>query len=102
MTQRRPGLGLNPGVGFVKVALLTDLHAPITLTLPAVISPAQRQLVGAIRRVDTVTLGSSKWWIGDDALLTKDSRNAMTQERVNDPTFIPVLVKGALEKLARQ
>ncbi len=100
MTQHRTGLGLNTGHGFAKIALLTDGHAPLTLTVSAVVSPAQRQLAGAIRRVETVSFGTSKWWIGDDALLTKDARSAMNQDRLKDPTFIPVLVKGTLEALA--
>ena len=102
MTQHRTGLGLNTGHGFAKIALLTDGHAPITVTVPAVVSPAQRQLAGAIRRVETVSFDRSTWWIGDDALLTRDARSAMTQDRLKDPTFIPVLVKGTLEALARR
>ncbi len=90
------------GHGFAKIALLTEGHAPITVTVPAVVSPAQRQLAGAIRRVETVSFGTSTWWIGDDALLTKDARNVMNQDRLKDPTFIPVLVKGTLEALARR
>ena len=87
------------GHGYAKLVLLTDGHAPATITLPAVISPAQRQLAGAIRRVETVCFGDRQWWIGQDALIARDSRTALNQERVRDPVFIPVLVKGALERM---
>ncbi|MDQ5854108.1 MAG: ParM/StbA family protein [Chloroflexota bacterium] len=97
--RRRPVYGINPGHGYAKLVLLTDGHAPATITLPAVISPAQRQLAGAIRRVETVSFGDRQWWIGQDALIARDSRTALNQERVRDPVFIPVLVKGALERM---
>ncbi len=97
--RRRPVYGINPGHGYAKLVLLTDGHAPATITLPAVISPAQRQLAGAIRWVETVSFGDRQWWIGQDALIARDSRTALNQERVRDPVFIPVLVKGALERM---
>jgi hypothetical protein len=100
MTQRkRPAFGINPGHGYVKLCLLVDGHAPATITLPALISPAQRQLAGAIRRVESVGFGNTQWWVGQDALISRDSRTALTQDRVRDPVFISVLVKGALERL---
>ncbi len=97
--QQRPGLGINPGHGYVKLVLLTDGHPPTTITFPALISPAQRQLAGAIRRVESVSFGNTQWWIGQDALIARDARGALTQDRVKDPVFISVLVKGALERM---
>ena len=99
--QRTPGLGINPGHGYVKLVLITDDHEPAVLTLPALISQAQHQLVGAIRRVQSVGFGNGYWWVGDDALIGQGSRTALNQDRIKDPVFIPVLVKGAIECMGR-
>ena len=43
MTQGRlPSLGINPGHGYAKLVLLMDGHAASRITLPSLISPAQR------------------------------------------------------------
>lgn len=98
-THRTPGLGINPGHGFVKIVLLTDGPNPQTITIPALVGQAQRQLVGAIKRVPTVDIAGGHWWVGEDALISKAPRTALNQDRIRDMVFIPALVKGALAQI---
>ncbi len=97
--QRPAGLGINPGHGYVKVVLIADNQEPTVLTMPAIISQAQQQLVGAIRHIKNVGFGNDDWWVGDDALIGQRSRTALNQDRIRDPVFIPVLVRGAIQRL---
>lgn len=92
----KPGLGINPGHGFVKIVLLMDGYDPQTITIPALVGQAQRQLTGAIKRVSAVEVAGGQWWIGDDALISKAPRTALNQDRIRDSVFIPALVKGTL------
>jgi len=80
--------------------LITDGHEPTAQTLPALISQAQRQLVGAIRRVQHVGFGNGEWWVGDDVLIGRRAWIALNQDRINNSVFVSVLVKGALERMA--
>lgn len=93
------GLGINPGHGFVKVALVSDGHVRQTATLPALVVRAQRQVLGALKRIEPVQIGGIAWWIGEDALLSAAACSALTQERLRDAFFIPALVRGALSRL---
>lgn len=92
----KAGLGINPGHGYIKAALLVDGHEPQTVTLPALVVKAQRQVLGAIKRIESVQVGGMAWWVGEDALLSPAARSALTQERLKDEFFIPALVKAAL------
>ncbi len=89
--RRRPSYGINAGHGYVKVVLITDNHEPAVLTLPALISQALQQLVGAIRRVQSVAFGNGNWWVGDDALIGQGSPTALnvTTDEAKLPTCVP-------------
>ena len=93
------GLGINPGHGFVKVAVIVEGRAAQTVTLPAMVVRAQRQVLGAIKRIESVQVGGIAWWVGDDALFSSAARSLLTQERLRDEYFIPALVKAALTRL---
>ena len=49
--------------------------------------------------METVAFGNTRWWVGADAVIARDARTALNQDRVRDPVFISVLVKGALERM---
>lgn len=48
------GVGINPGHGYVKVALIEENCEPQTVTLPALVVKAQRQVLGALKRIQPV------------------------------------------------
>ena len=73
---------------------------PQTVTLPALVVRAQRQVLGALKRIQPVQVGGMAWWVGEDALLSPDARSAMTQDRLKDEIFIPALVKAALMRFS--
>ena len=86
----KTGVGINPGHGYVKVVLLIEDHEPQMVTLPALVVKVQRQVLGALKRIEAVQVGGTAWWVGEDALLAPAARSAMTQERLKDEVFIPV------------
>ncbi len=95
---KRAGLAINAGHGYVKIVLITDGHVQ-GVTLPALVGQAQQQLAGAIQRIQNVEVGGRAWWVGDDALISRNPLTALNQERIKDPIFLPALVRGALSRL---
>jgi hypothetical protein len=94
------GHGPNIGHGHVKYVVI-DKHGvelpPVVF--PAMISRAAGRVVGALANAQTVDLGGAQWWTGDDALLGPSQITMLAQERLSDPTFVPALVAGALQRL---
>ncbi len=95
----KPGLGANIGHGFVKIVVLIDGHEPQSIVLPAAVAPAQKQLAGALLKIDTVDVAGGSWWVGEDAALSNNMRTVLSQERIFDSSYIPALVKAALSRI---
>jgi hypothetical protein len=96
------GHGPNVGHGYLKYIVIDEHgHELPPVVFPALVAPAQRNVVGALGQVIPVVLGDTSWWVGDDALLDEASRSCLGQERLSDDTFIPVLLRRALERLGQ-
>lgn len=94
------GHGPNIGHGYVKYVVIDKQGRELPpVTFPAMIARAQGRIAGALHNVPTVDLGGAQWWIGDDALLAPAQLTMLAQERLSDPTFVPSLVAGALQRL---
>ncbi len=94
-----PGLGINPGHGFVKIVVLADGYARQIIVIPSIVAPAHKQLVGALRKIEAVDVAGGSWWVGEDAMLSNHVRTVLKQDRMFDSSFIPALVKGALSRV---
>ncbi len=94
-----PGLGINPGHGFVKIVVLADGYARQIIVIPSIVAPADKQLVGALRKIEAVDVAGGSWWVGEDAMLSNHVRTVLKQDRMFDSSFIPALVKGALSRV---
>lgn len=94
------GHGPNLGHGYVKYMVI-DQHgqelAPVVF--PAMIARAGRAVSGALRQVDRVEVAGAHYWTGDDALLAPSPLTMLAQARLQDATFIPALLRGALGRL---
>lgn len=94
------GHGPNIGHGYVKYVLIDSAgveHPPVVF--PALVSRAARRVTGAIVQADTVAHAGAQWWTGEDALLAPSPLTILAQDRLLDPTFVPALVRGALQRL---
>ena len=93
------GHGPNMGHGYVKYVII-DQHgvelAPVVF--PAQIARAARAVVGGLVEARRVHVGNAMYWTGEDAQLAPSPITMLAQERLYDPTFIPALVAGALDR----
>lgn len=92
------GHGPNIGHGFVKYVVI-DEHGERSVTTPAMIAPARRQVTGQLHQVRTVDIQSLPYWTGEDALLSGSPLTILAADRLTDPVFIPALVAGAMQRL---
>jgi 5-methylcytosine-specific restriction endonuclease McrA len=93
------GHGPNIGHGYVKYVIID----PAGVELPPVVFPAQiaraaRAVAGGLVEARHVRVGDVAYWTGDDAGLAPSPITMLAQERLGDPTFIPALVAGALDR----
>jgi hypothetical protein len=94
------GHGPNIGHGHVKYVIIDKAGKELPpVVFPAMIARAAGRVQGAIHAAATVDLGGAQWWTGDDALLAPAQLTMLAQERLEDPTFVPALLKGALDRL---
>lgn len=92
--------GTNVGHGFVKYIVIDEQgteYSPVVF--PAMIAPASDSVAGALRDTSIVDVGNTSYWVGDDALLADTPITNLSQQRLTDSTFIPVLVQHALQQL---
>ncbi len=94
------GHGPNIGHGYVKYVVINrDGVEREPVIFPAMVGRANRSVTGAIARAETIEHANATWWVGEDALLAPSPLTILAQERLLDPAFIPVLVRGALQRL---
>jgi hypothetical protein len=88
--------GLNLGHGWVKsaVATLDDTRAPVVV-FPAQIAPAPRAVEGAAQDRPRYHAAGQDWFVGTDA--RRGVRTLLSQQRLSDPVFLPVLTQAALD-----
>jgi hypothetical protein len=94
------GHGPNIGHGFVKYILIDEHgveHEPVIF--PALVARASRAVAGGLAQATSVEFGGKHWWVGDDALLSPTPITILVQDRLSDATFIPTLVRGAMNRL---
>jgi len=90
----------NIGHGYVKYVIIDrDGLEREPVIFPAMVGRAASTVAGAIARAETVEHGDTAWWVGEDALLAPSPLTILAQERLADPAFIPVLVRGAVQRL---
>jgi hypothetical protein len=94
------GHGPNIGHGWVKYLIIDGQGRELPpVVFPALIARAQGRVAGALRQVRTAVVGGERWWVGDDALLSASPLTLLAQERLTDPSYIPALLTGALQRL---
>jgi hypothetical protein len=94
------GHGPNIGHGYVKYVIIDKQGQELEpVVFPAMLGRAVRSVVGAITRAETVEQAGAQWWTGEDALLAPTPLTILAQERLQDPAFIPALVRGALQRM---
>ena len=98
MSTNQISYGINVGHGFVK-ATKNVAGVESSIVFPAMLAPASKGLYGSDREIPTVQFAGRHWWTGEDALYAGGQQTSLSQERLVDPEFIPVLVRGALQRL---
>ncbi len=93
------GHGVNPGHGYTKYVEVKGDGESSAIVFPSLIAPAGERVPGALRTIEPVHIGEQKWWVGEDALFTANPRSDLSQSRLDDPVFIPALVRKAWQKL---
>jgi hypothetical protein len=92
--------GDNYGHGFVKkVVIDPDGRELPPIVFPAQIAQAERRSAGAIAAAEVVQVGGRHWWVGEDAGRLGQPRVLLSQDRLTDPVFIPVLALAARDRL---
>lgn len=96
-----PSIGFNIGHGWTKIVVLAADTAPATLVFPSLVTPAVRQTMHDLVQLPTVKLGGTHHWVGEDAQRTGVPPE-FTQTRIQDEWYIPILVKGAMQRLSER
>jgi len=93
------GHGPNLGHGYVKYVVIDQHGAELPpVVFPAQIARAGRQVTGALGNAPIVDIGGGRWWVGEHADLDRAPLTLLAQERLQDPAFIPALLRGALDR----
>jgi hypothetical protein len=92
--------GANIGHGYVKYLIIGDdgtEYPPIIY--PALIARASGSVIGALRDTPTFRVGEHTYWVGETALLSSSPITNLTQQRLSDPIFIPILLQHAVQQM---
>lgn len=101
MNKNCVGHGVNIGHGFVKYLVIDAAGQELPAAVfPAMIGRARRQVSGSIASASTVRADGAEWWTGEDALLSSSVLTSVSQERLDDPAYIPALTRSALARLS--
>jgi hypothetical protein len=96
----RAAHGINIGHGYVKVVIIDEGGQELpTVVFPAMLAPAGTEVRGAIAQAATVRFNDQRWYVGEDALLSKTQITRLGKDRLTDLVFIPVLLQAALARL---
>jgi len=91
------GHGPNVGHGYVKYIIIDQAGRELPpIVFPAQIARAGRVIAGSLATTATVEIDDERYWTGDDAQLAPAVTTILAQQRLRDPFFIPVLLRGAL------
>lgn len=94
------GHGPNIGHGYVKYVVIdADGAERPPVVFPAQVARAQKKVQGALGHVAAVEAGAAWWWVGEDAATAGTPLTIIGQDRLRDATYIPALLRGALERL---
>ncbi len=99
LTTHKPAIGWNVGHGHTKVVLLRDAAPQQELVFPSLVARAQQQSQADLVRIPTVKVNGIPYWVGEDAQRVGIPPE-LTQSRIHDEAYIPVLVKAAMMRLA--
>lgn len=91
------GHGPNIGHGYVKYIIIDENGVELEpIIFPSQVAHASSRVAGALNDAQTVAIGGMYFWTGDDTGLAPNAQTILSQERLNDPAFIPALIAGAL------
>ena len=93
------GHGVNPGHGHTKYVEVKEAGESSAVVFPSIIAPAGERVIGALRTIAPVHIGEHTLWVGEDALFASNPRSDLSQSRLDDPVFIPALVRKAWQRL---
>lgn len=85
-------IGINAGHGYTKIAGITIDNWIVEAQLPSQLSPASAVVTGAIATRRPIYVGGQGFWVGLD-VSGANPRTDLTQGRLDDPVFIPALVR---------
>lgn len=94
--------GANFGHGYTKYVVIDRHGVEHTVIFPSMIGQARIGVAGALGELPTVEAGGASWWTGEDAQFAPSPLTILSQQRLEDRTFLPALVQGALARLAQQ
>ncbi len=91
--------GPNLGHGYTKLVVLRDGAMLSPVVFPSIIARATGRPAGALVKERRVTIAGQSYWTGDDARqLSANATTNLTQDRLDDPVFLPALLAGALDR----
>lgn len=95
-----PVHGVNLGHGYVKYVAIDAQGCVLPpVVFPSLITPAQASVSGALTSITSVAWRQRDWWVGEDALRVEAPRSCLGQDRLDDPDFLPVLLREAQRQL---
>ncbi len=91
------GHGVNPGHGFTKYLIIDGSGRELpAVTFPSLIARAGQAVAGSLAKVSTIPAAQADWWVGEDALRSDSPLSSLAQSRLEDPAYIPALIRSAL------
>jgi hypothetical protein len=88
--------GINVGHGYTKLVVINEEgQETVAVALPSLVAEAAPALVGTVAAAETVQIGGTDYWVGDDALLAPQQFTDLSVARLSDQRLIPALVTRA-------